>query len=83
MKEIKLSSGVMLKITLVPFADGNALYKAIASECKGISMRSTMGPDLIKDIFCTLIESDRIEKCIWKCFERATFNGLKIRRGNL
>ena len=78
MKEIKLSSGFILKITPATFSDANALYKEIASECKAIKMSSDINENLIKDVMCILISSDKIESCIWKCFERCTYNGIKI-----
>lgn len=78
MKNIKLPSGVELKLSPAPFADANALYKAVAAEAKGVNVTREMDPNLIKDAICILISSEKIEACLWKCFERALYNGIKI-----
>lgn len=80
MVEIDCPSGAKLKITPATFADSNALYKAIAREVRTLQMSSdrTVDVNLIKDAFCILIGSDEIEKSMWKCFSRVTYNGLKV-----
>lgn len=80
MKEITLPSGRELKITPAVFTDASALYKSIALEGSLLRFdpKEKIDVNLIKDGFCVLISSDRIEKAVWKCFERSTYNGLKI-----
>lgn len=75
MKEVKLPSGAILKITPSPFKEAKALYQAILKEAKGISISA--GTDmaaLYKDLFCAAFSSPEIEKCLWDCFKRCTYN---------
>lgn len=75
MKEVKLPSGAVLKITPSPFAVSKALYQAVLREAKGISVsaKTELG-NVFKDLFCTGFSSPEIEVCLWKCFERCTYN---------
>lgn len=75
-----MPSGLILKVTPAPFTDANELYKAIARECRGldISSKDDLNVNFIKGIFCVLVASDEVEKRLWKCFERVTYNGVKI-----
>lgn len=80
-KEVTLPSGAKLKITLAPFADAKALYQAMLEEAKSLQLdpEADIGhPNLIKDLFCTALSSKKIEACLVKCMERATYNDLKI-----
>lgn len=79
MDEITLPSGARLKITLAPFLDAKALYQAILEELKGVpfSTQRELG-EVIKDIVCIGFSSPKIEKALNKCFERVTYNDLKI-----
>lgn len=79
MDEISLPSGAKLVITLPPFEVSKALLQAIAEEGKGVELDpGSPVAALWKDVFLTAIASPKIEACIWKCMERATYNGLKI-----
>lgn len=74
-KEVELPSGAKLKITLSPFAVSKALYMALLEEAKGLSFNTKMEVGtLYKDIFCAGFSSPKIEKCIWACLERCTYN---------
>lgn len=77
-KEVKLPSGATLKITLSPFATSKALYQAILTEAKGLNITSkTELAALYKELFCIGFSSPEIEKCLWECFKRCTYNGGK------
>ena len=76
MKEIKLPSGALLKITPSPFSDAKALYQAVLEDLRGLAMDSqTDMAALYKDLFCIGFSSKRIEVCLWECFKRCTYNG--------
>ncbi len=74
-KEILLLSGALLKITPAPFADSKALYQALLKELKDVPIVQTMDVmNLYKNLFCTGFSSPEIEKALWKCMERCTYN---------
>lgn len=76
MKEIKLPSGAVLKITPSPFKAAKALYQAILKEGRGVEVSTkTEMSTLFKDLFCTGFSSPQIEECLWACFQRCTYNG--------
>lgn len=76
MKECKLPSGATLKITPSPFAISKSLYQAILKEAKGIAVGSgTEMASLYKELFCIGFSSPEIEKALWECFKRCTYNG--------
>ena len=78
MREVKLPSGAILKINLAPFAESKALYQAVLSEGKGIELSiATDTVTLYKQFFCVGFSSPEIERCLWKCMERCTYNGGK------
>ena len=81
-KAVTLSSGKKLEITLAPFEDGNALKKAFLSEAMGLKVQGQDEIDynFLKDLFCLGLSSDKIEKSVWKCFERCTYEGVKINK---
>lgn len=71
-----MPSGAILKITPSPFADAKALYQAILKELKLIHMDSkTEMVNIYKDLFCSGFASEEIEKKLWVCFKRCTYNG--------
>ena len=80
MKEIKLPSGAILKITLSPFAVSRELYRAILDEAKGIKLNAgdEVDVNLFKDLACTMLASRNIEQCLWECMKKATINDIKI-----
>lgn len=79
-KIVKLPSGAELRITLAPFADSKALYQAVLEELKSLKLNEEddIGANLIKDLFCVGFSSKKIESALNKCFERVTYNDLKI-----
>jgi hypothetical protein len=75
MKELKLPSGAVLKIQVSPFSVSKALYQALLKELKDIPISAkTEVSSLYKDLFCIGFASPVIESCLWKCFERCTYN---------
>lgn len=75
MKSVILPSGAELKIALSPFGISKDLYQAVLREIKGMGLDSkTDVSALYKEIFCTGMASKDIEKCMWECFKRCTYN---------
>lgn len=86
MREVKLPSGAILKIHLAPFADAKNLYQSLLRELKEVQLNTKMElASVFKDLFCIGFSSPEIEACLWKCFERCTYNAgqadLKINLG--
>lgn len=75
MKEVKLPSGAVLKMTPSPFAVSKALYQQLLREAKGLQISSKMEiGSLYKELFCIGLSSEAVEKCLWECFKRCTYN---------
>lgn len=78
MKEVKLPSGAVLKIGIVPFDACNELKKAVMQEVKGISIARVKDVmDVSKDYICTVFGSDAVEMKLWECMKRCTYNSGK------
>lgn len=74
MKEVELPSGAKLKISLAPFADAKALYKAFLKEVKEIEIKSQMEmANVYKNILCGALSSPEIESCVIACLKRCTY----------
>lgn len=74
-KEITLSSGALLKVSAASFAESKALYQAVLKELKDVSiLNETEVINLYKELFCVGFSSLEIERCLWKCMERCTYN---------
>lgn len=80
MTEVVLPSGAKLKITPSSFAVAKELFQAVTEELKELNISATTEIDinLFKDLFCTGLSSKKIEKCLWECIKKATYNDLKI-----
>lgn len=75
MKELVLESGAVLRIHAAPFSEAKALYQAIVSEAKNIPFSSkTDMAAFYKDLFCVGFSSPEIEKKLWPCMQRCTYN---------
>ena len=75
MKEVKLPSGAILKITLAPFSDAKALHQAILEEIKQIELSGkTDLTNMFKNIACVAFSSKKIESCIEICLKRCTYD---------
>lgn len=76
---IKLPSGAELRITLAPFADSKALYQAMLEEMKVLKIDpSAQIENLVKDIFCIGLSSQKVEAALKVCLARATYNKIRI-----
>lgn len=76
MKEIKLPSGAVLKISPSPFATAKALYQSFLREVRGLKINSKMEmSEIYKDLFCIGFSSPEVEKALWECMARCTYNG--------
>ena len=78
MREIKLPSGAILKVSPAKFEDSKALYQSVLEELKMISFNSKTELGLIyKDLFCAGFSSKKIELCLWECMKKCTYNNGK------
>lgn len=79
-KVIDLPSGAKLEITVAPFSEAKALWAAVASELKGLKLDPEADVDVNfwKDLFCTAIESKKLEDALRACLKRCTYNGKRI-----
>jgi hypothetical protein len=74
LKEVKLPSGAVLKITPAPFVAAKALYQAVLKELRGIPMNTnTDVAALYKDVFCAGASSKEIEACVWECLKKCLY----------
>jgi hypothetical protein len=80
MQEVKLASGKTLKISLAAFAPGRRLYQAVAREAKALKVSGADQVDfnLKKDLVCTLLSSESLEKAVWDCMDRCLYDDLRI-----
>lgn len=78
--ELTLPSGAKLKITLAPFEDAKSLYQAMLEEMKGTKLdpKEQVDANFFKDLFCIALSSKKVEQAVWKCFERVTYNDIKV-----
>lgn len=76
---VKCPSGAELKIHVAPFVDSKNLYQALLRELRDIKVDPSLAlGTLYKELFCIGFSSLAIEACLWKCFERCIYNGLKV-----
>jgi hypothetical protein len=71
---VKCPSGATLKITPSPFAVSKALYQALLKELRTVRFDFTDQVELYKQLFCVGFSSPEIERCLWECFKRCTYN---------
>ena len=78
-KEHTLPSGAILRVGLAPFSDAKALYQEVLKELKnfGIHADDEMNVNFFKNIFCTLLSSEEIERKILKCAEKSLYGEAK------
>ena len=73
-KELTLPSGAILSISSASFREGHNLFKAVMKELGTLDMSLEINTKLrIK-----LISSDEIEKALWPCMARCTYDKVKI-----
>ena len=80
MKTVTLPTGAKLVITPCPFGDARALFQVAARELKGLKLdpKAEVDVNFFKDLFCAGLSSKEFEEALKKCFERCTYNGIKI-----
>lgn len=75
LKEVKLPSGAVLKITPSPFVAARALYQAVLEEIKQVQIVSRQDVlNVLKDVLCQTYTSKKIESCLNECLKRCTYN---------
>jgi hypothetical protein len=75
----ELPSGAKLHITTATFERALELFKAYSEEMKLLKINEEMSMGVMeKNIFCTIIDSKRIEKALTACMETVTYNGGKV-----
>ena len=80
MKEIKLPSGSVLKISLVPFGEAKELFQVVMEELKTLRVEAStdLNVNFFKDLFAAGFSSKKIEKSLNTCMKRCLYNELKI-----
>lgn len=76
-----LISGAKLHVTTSPFPDANALRKALLRTARGFPLGSDpmkMDLSVLKDVFIEAAASDEVERALFKCMERASYENVKI-----
>lgn len=77
-KEVALPSGAILKIWHTPFEVSLALNEAVVEELKSLDFNAQTDMLVIyKNLFCLGFSSKKIKECLWKCFEKCTYNSGK------
>lgn len=66
-KEIKLSSGNVLYLSLAPFADAKKLYQVISRELKSVSLKDGLSVEAGKELVFTLLSSEEIDDAAMNC----------------
>lgn len=77
-EEFTMPTGAKLKVAPAPFADAKALKSAILAELGAIAFTGKDVADVLKNAFCTGFSSPLVDRAMWKCFERCTYDGHKI-----
>ncbi len=79
--DFTLQSGAKLHVTPAPFADANALRKALLQTAKGVPLGADpmqMDLTILKDVFIDAASSDTVERCLFKCMERVSYQDVKV-----
>jgi len=80
LKDITMPSGAILSVSLAPFSEAKALYKAALKEIKSLDIKESDEVDLnlFKNLFSTFFASDEIERALQPCMARCLYDGLRI-----
>lgn len=80
MKEVKLPSGAILKITPAAFEVAEELFQCVLAELKGVKLdpQAEVDVNMYKDSLSVLLSSKRVRTAVWECMKRATYNDVKI-----
>lgn len=80
-QDFDLPSGIGFHVSIAPFQDAKALSKALIKSLGGVQLSAdilNMDVTVLKDAFVNAATSDEVESYLFKCFERTTYNGLKV-----
>jgi hypothetical protein len=80
-QDFTLQSGAKLHVTMSSFADANALVKALMKAAKGVPLGDDiMKQDLtaLKDVLIEAAASPDVERCLYRCMERGSYNDIKL-----
>ncbi len=78
-----LGSGAKLHVTVSSFEDANALRKALLRTAKGVPLGADpmqMDLSVLKDVFIEAASSDEVERCLFKCMDRVSYQDVKVSR---
>lgn len=82
---MKLPSGAVLKIGAIPFKASNTLKKEVMKQVMAIDMKGKDKLGIGKDVLCSVLSSDEVEKALWECMGRCIYSDgrgdLKIDEG--
>lgn len=76
-----LQSGAKLHVSTASFQDANALVKALMKAAKGVPLGDDlMKQDLtaLKDVLIEAAASPEVERCLYRCMERSSYNDIKL-----
>jgi hypothetical protein len=79
--ECVLKSGAKLDVTEAPFGQALALQKAIMAAVKGLPLAadiSKLDLSVLKDAVIAVATDDTVEKALFACFARATYNNIRV-----
>lgn len=82
-EKIILQSGAELEVTESDILTQHKLLNAVCQEVKGLDVSplasgAQVNLNVIKDLFCIMLGSDKIANAIEPMLRRATYNGVKI-----
>lgn len=80
-QDFVLGSGARLHVTTAPFVDANALRKTLLKTAKGIPLSAdplSMDLSVLKDVFIEAASSDEVERVLFKCMERVSYQDVKV-----
>lgn len=80
-QDFDLPSGAKHHVTIATFQDANALTKALLKSGIGIKLADNpmdMDVGILKDVVVSALTSEEVEKALFKCLERSTWNSAKV-----
>ena len=80
-EDFVLPSGAKLNITYAPFKDARALHQSLLLAVKGIPLSEKIFETDItsfKDAAIMVASSPEVERNVWECAKRATYNGIRV-----
>ena len=82
-KEVTLSSGARVVITVAPFVDAHSLFKSLLKSAVGVKVSENfLEQDItnLKDAIIAAAVSPDVEVALFKCFDRVLYNGIRFTR---